>query len=146
MVANYYTTDGYMHQELICWHWACPRTVSHGIYFTVHHLFFFLFLLVITCLQNSTFRKVSLWNVLCVLCLFWYFSFQCCKYFYTVRELTLSGDSSGFRQRDKTPYLRCNSLIFPVRTELVQILCLTETEKSCSSFPYFCSFPVSTPP
>lgn len=139
MVANCYTTDGDMHWEMICRHWACPRTVSHGIYFTVHCFFIsFLFLLVITCLQNSTFRKVSRWNALCVICLFSYFSFQCGKYFYTVKELSLSGDSSGFRQRDQTPYLRCNNPIFPFRTELIQILCLIE--KSCSSFLYLCSF------
>lgn len=129
-------TDGDTHWELICRHLACPKTKSHGIYFTVHFFFFFL---VITCLQQNTLRKVSHSNPLCVL-LFCYFSFLCGKYFYTVGELTSSGNSSVFRQKDQTLYLRCNSFIFPIRPEFIQILRLIEAEKSCSSFPYLCSF------
>lgn len=125
--------------ELICRHLACPKTKSQVIYFTVHTFFFFF--LVITCLQNHTLRNVSCSNFLCVLlCLFCYFSFQCGKYFYTVRELTSSGNSSVFRQRDQTLYLRCSRLAFSIRPEFIHILCLTEAEKSCNSFPYLCSF------
>lgn len=115
-MGDYYIT-GDIHWGLTCRHYVPELNLM--VFISLSSLYYF-FLpgynkLTEQYLEKGILQQSSVFSLSLLL-----FFFTVWKYFYTVRELTSSGDSSVFRQRNQAFHLRCNRLIFPIRHEFIQ--------------------------